>query len=191
MKSTKPVIAVDSDGIICDLEQGWLSWYRHHHDPKMTADKMFRSWDIHKNVLIGTRVYHALAEEGFFSNLMGYRGQLHWLRELSKVANVYVVTSASGKPRAMMEKALWYDKHAPFLDLKHQLVILHDKHRFKCDALVDDRLHNLVLFLEENANRFRNPVQAFYVRRQHGRLDKVPAIVNEVEGLADVYNYYC
>lgn len=181
-------IACDSDGVVYDLETRWWLWYRSHRAPGdgTTKAQLFRQWDMAKSTPMGNHVYDALDEPGFFSIGPAHRGALTWLKKLNDMAQLYIVTSASGKPQAMMDKAEWYQSRAPFLDINSQLVILNDKFRFKADIVIDDRLKNVTDFLDHNTT-----AHGFYIRRLHGRQDKIPRNYNitEVKGLGDVYKW--
>jgi 5'(3')-deoxyribonucleotidase len=179
-------VAVDSDGVICDLESAWLQWYRHHYDPTMTYEKFFDKWDIDQSVPaeVGMKVFDALST-GVFSRLKAYDGAIRALNELNEIANVYIVTSANGIPSAMADKANWYKQNVPFIDVKKQLVIMGDKSRFRADIMIDDRLKNITDFLHASPEG-----KGVYIRRYHGRNDIInDSRITEAPSLADAVKF--
>ena len=188
----KPRILIDSDGVVCDLERGWLQWYRARYNGAMTAERMFRNWHVADNVPEGEAVYDCFDEPGFFRNLQAYPGAVVGLRRLHEQADVVIVTNAGGRPAAMQGKAEWFRHHCPFLDMEKQFVVAANKWDYRADAIVEDKLGTIQKFLNERlaAGNFNYPPVGFFMRRMHDRVTLVDSHrIVEVQTLQQVFAY--
>lgn len=166
--SSRLRIGCDSDGVVCDLDHAWYLWYLKNHG-HIEKEVMYRGWDVAKNVPVGDKVFDAWSEPGFFRNLKPYKGAVEALKTLNNNSDLYIVTSASGEPEALKDKALWYKEHTKFLDVNEQLIICHDKFIVDVDVLIDDRPSNIIDFVN-----FKKSRAGFLIRQRHNRDFKIP-----------------
>lgn len=155
----QPIIAVDVDGVLADLDTEWLRRYCLESGDNLTPDKL-TSWDIDEQVKPGwrNRLYEILNDPLIYSSVKPYPGALEAVQELRKLGRVIFVTST---PAAHLEsKFRWLVTHG-FLEMKDikDYFPVSDKHLVKADILLDDRVKNVEDF----------PQLAYLVQRHHNK----------------------
>ncbi|MEM9865044.1 MAG: hypothetical protein AAF938_25805 [Myxococcota bacterium] len=105
-------VYIDMDGVLCEFEQA----KRQHPDVEFPQSL-----------------------PGFYKNLRPVRGAIDAVRELARLADVWILTAPSVyNPLSYTEKRLWVEKHLGF-DMCHRLILSPDKSLLRGDVLVDDR----------------------------------------------------
>ncbi|MEM7607799.1 MAG: hypothetical protein AAF411_20795 [Myxococcota bacterium] len=109
---TKSTVYIDMDGVLCEFERA----KRQHPDVEFPQSL-----------------------PGFYKNLRPVRGAIDAVRELARLADVWILTAPSVyNPLSYTEKRLWVEKHLGF-DMCHRLILSPDKSLLRGDVLVDDR----------------------------------------------------
>lgn len=141
MKTKKPSLAIDMDGVIADTESHFITWY--HKDYGV---------HINREDLIGKPESEAFPDKqavwkfvnspGFFRTLPVMPGAIETVKELMNDFEVYIVSAAMEFPQSLFEKHQWLQEHFPFISWKN-IVLCGDKSIIDTDYMIDDHFKNL------------------------------------------------
>jgi 5'-nucleotidase len=143
--SNRLEMLIDMDGIVTDFSGPFL---RHHND--RTGEKLVINDQTEFNIFKHT-YEHILPEfeamvmrPGFFLELEPLPGAIEALRELNEIVDVYIGTSPPRKAiNGATEKYLWWQKNAPFIDIR-RIGCMDFKHMVDVDIFLDDNGPNLI-----------------------------------------------
>lgn len=122
LKSDKPLLYVDMDGVLCDFDLAQKEWIESGN----------KKSDIYKS-------------EGFFLNLKSIEDSIESINILDKFYDIYILSTAPwSSPNAWKEKRIWVEKNLN-KSFKKKLILSHNKGLFTGRALIDDRIANGVL----------------------------------------------
>jgi 5'-nucleotidase len=174
----KPIIAVDVDGVVADLDTEWLRRYNELSGDNLTPDKLTR-WDIGDQTLPGwkEKFYQLLQDPFIYDEVQPYAyafASVEWLRMLGRV--VFVTSTPA---EHLTAKYQWLVRHG-FLDRKtgiNDYIPIKDKWLVAADVLLDDHVKNVESFKG----------QAFLITRPHNAQlacsrERIPGV-----GLARAY----
>ncbi len=82
---------------------------------------------------------------GFFANLPMIEGSRPALENLTRYAEVYIVSAATEYPNSLREKFDWLAANFPFIDWQH-IVLCGDKSIINAEYMIDDNIHHLRRF---------------------------------------------
>lgn len=154
---SKPVVLMDLDGVVIDLEPKWFSIYNERWGDNLDP-RGNREWDLLKVVKpeSGRDIYNILDMDGFFRDLPAYEGALDGLKTLTRFTDVVVLTSALDNPNAAKDKLLWIREYAPFIK-KGNVIITPRKDLVHGDIMVDDSPNNLKKTLAKHKIVYDHP----------------------------------
>lgn len=154
---SKPVVLMDLDGVVVDLEPKWFSVYNAEWDDNLDP-KANRVWDLLKVVKpeSGRAIYDILDRDGFFRDLPTYPGAMRGLGELARHTDIVVLTSALDNPNAARDKLLWIREFLPFIK-KGNVIITPRKDLVHGDIMVDDSPNNLKKTLAKHKIVYDHP----------------------------------
>jgi 5'(3')-deoxyribonucleotidase len=133
-------IVCDLDSIVVDLMTPWIASHNAVHVDDATIET-FTSWDMHRHVAAGVKIYSIINQPGFFRHLQMLPGAEAGLKELvGRGHEVWLVTAASFACN-YGDKVEWMAQYLPFIP-KQQTAIMHAKHEIHADVLIDDGPHN-------------------------------------------------
>lgn len=155
-------VLLDCDEVLCDFSAEAIAWANH---PSCTFDSI-HTWDVleawglqHRQEELDAH----FAVAGTCEGLDVMPGAVEFVDRLRQSFDVHVVTSPYGAvPTWTYERTNWLKKHFGFRS--RDIFFCKQKHRVHGDALVDDRLENLVplkhlrILLEKPWNRVPHTV---------------------------------
>lgn len=139
----KPVVLMDLDSVVVDMVPKWFTTfnaeYGEHLDPYN-----YDEWDLRKLVQGPCKscIYDILDRDGFFRDMPFIDGAEEGMRELVKVSDLVIATSALDNPNAARDKMLWVRENLPFVK-KGNIMIGIRKDLLHGDVMVDDSPGNL------------------------------------------------
>ncbi len=138
----KLVVGVDLDSTVADLLDEWLGLYNEEYNVNYTA-KEIHDWELGKCVPIGSEVYKYLDDPGLYRRLKPYSGAIEALSRIHGAGHkIHIISSPSPAEHTAADKLWWCKYHLPFLPRK-QINLMHEKHHFTCDVIVDDAPHHV------------------------------------------------
>lgn len=147
-------LAVDLDSTVCDLLTEWLSLYNSEYDTNLQVGDL-EHWDMALNVPIGSDVKRYLDDPGLYKRLEPYPGAVAALKRLHDDGHeIDIVTSPSPHEQTAADKIWWCRQHLPFIPEAH-VNLVHKKHRFTCDVLIDDAPKHIKRFAKEQPGALR------------------------------------
>lgn len=139
----KPVVLMDLDSVVVDLQTKWYAMYNKVWDDDLKPEDVTH-WNIERFVKpeCGTRIYSILDEPGFFLDLPAIPGAIGGLWNISKSADIVILTSALGKPEPVRDKLLWVQRNLRMVKRQNTIVTAR-KDLIHGDIMVDDSPNNL------------------------------------------------
>ena len=137
------IIACDVDNVCNNLQEVVLNMFNAHHNPGYQLE------DCHDYDMVNN---FPLSDALAIKQLYGVKNIYNFVKPLpgaqdgvQKLINaghqVYLVTDAI--PENYYEKIQWLEHYFPFVEQSHIVSMAH-KWLFKCDALIEDNLQNLL-----------------------------------------------
>jgi len=140
-------ILIDLDSTVADIQTPWLRLHNEATGDGLELEDI-TSWDTHLHCRSGAKVYEVIERPGFYSSLQPLPGAVEAVRKLWSMHDVLIVT-ATPTAHGAAEKIEWVQRHLPFLT-KRQVIVGHEKHLIRADALIDDSPPNARLFRRDN-----------------------------------------
>jgi hypothetical protein len=107
-------IVCDLDSIVVDLMTPWIASHNAVHADDATIET-FTSWDMHRHVAAGVKIYSIINQPGFFRHLQMLPGAEAGLKELvGRGHEVWLVTAASFACN-YGDKVEWMAQYLPFI----------------------------------------------------------------------------
>lgn len=133
----QPIVLLDMDGVLVDIEPVLLQFVRDHYPNALTRDPF--AWKIEDRFYGVERddlapLFYA---EKFFLNLPVMPGAYAGVEQLSKHADLWVCTTPKLSMHCASEKQTWIDKHFP--ELKRKVILTKDKTMIRGGYLIDDK----------------------------------------------------
>lgn len=145
-------VLVDMDGIVADLATEWYNRWNAQHPERepLTVDKV-TDWDV--GIAAGDkRIYKVLSEPHLYQAIQPFPNAIESIKYLHKfrkdgqrVFDIVFVTAAIKDPGILTDKALWMQRHFPFIDTKN-IFYGYRKYMVKGDVLIDDSPKNIELY---------------------------------------------
>ncbi len=134
-------IAIDMDGVLADIEDQILSWYKEETGIVMTREDM--KGKPEEELFPDKAVLRKICNKpGFFWTLPVMEGAVETVKGLMEDYNVYVVSAAMEFPLSLFEKHQWLAEHFPFISWKN-IIFCGDKSIIDTDYMIDDHCKNL------------------------------------------------
>lgn len=180
----KKSIAIDMDGVLADIEDQILDWYKEETGVTVTRQDMQgrQEDDIFPDKGMLRKI---LNKPGFFRTLPVMEGAVETVKALMEDYEVYVVSAAMEFPLSLFEKREWLAEHFPFISWKN-IIFCGDKHIIDTDYMIDDHCKNLdfckgkpIMF-----TAFHNINQNHHERINHW--NEVSDLLKRLEGLVEV-----
>ena len=137
------VIACDVDNCINNLQEVVVRIFNERYNTNYTLND-FTEYDV-MNVLPtheGIAMKEIYGKHGLYDKVRPIPGSQEALRKLVNMGHqVYFVTDAM--PSTYAEKVMFLQRYFDFIDKSHIVAMKH-KHLFKCDAMIEDNLDNLL-----------------------------------------------
>jgi len=150
-------IAVDVDGVCCDLHVEWLRRYNRDWNDTMTPADI-KTWHVHEHVKpeCGKNVYAYLNDSDLYDKCPPIQDALAGVRRLREMGHEVVIVTDCAVGMTD-QKAAWLVRHG-FLEgrrgmLPRDLVITDDKTRVDAHLLVDDGAHHVRAWVEDARRR--------------------------------------
>lgn len=144
MSKERPRVLMDVDGPLADFLTPCLQIINDLCKSELTLEDM-KDWNIFRSLgvplAIEEETYRIMGEPGWCSQLEVQRGAKYGIAEISKIADIYFVTSPLRSNTWAREREQWLWKHFG-VDGK-QIVSTAAKYLCVGDFLVDDRVSNL------------------------------------------------
>lgn len=142
-----PLVLIDMDGVLCDLESEFLARWRQRHPERdfvPVADR--RSFYVATQYAerfggaVKQDIWEILSEAGFYQALPPIPGAVEALREMdAEGITVRLCTSPYFRPvPCVAEKYGWVEEHLGF-DWLERIIITKDKTLVSGDVLIDDK----------------------------------------------------
>lgn len=194
------IIAIDGDGIVCDLHTEWYRRYNRDFGDDLTIDRVV-SWDVHKFVKpeCGKRIYGYLHDPDLYDHVEPVKGALAGVAAIREMGHAVCFVTACTYGM-VDQKARWFERHGfakPNPDgksLPPEFVPLINKNLLDAHMLIDDGAHNIRAWVEgkqrraimleypHNRGLLDEVPSAFWMKC--GRARDWPAIVRYIEGLS-------
>jgi len=177
----KKSIAIDMDGVLADVEDHILQWYKEETGIVMTREDMKGK---HEEELFPDRAVlrKILNKPSFFRTLPVMEGAVEAVKYLMEEYEVYVVSAAMEFPLSLFEKREWLSEHFPAISWKN-IVFCGDKSIIDTDYLIDDHCKNLDFCKGKPLmfTAFHNVNMDHHERINHW--SEVPALLKRLEGV--------
>ena len=137
----KKSIAIDMDGVLADIEDHILSWYKEETGIVMTREDM--KGKPEEELFPDRAILRKICNKpGFFRTLPVMEGAIEVVKSLMENYNIYVVSAAMEFPLSLFEKREWLAEHFPFISWKN-IIFCGDKSIIDTDYMIDDHCKNL------------------------------------------------
>ena len=146
---SKPIILMDMDDVLVDLTSKTTIIYNDTYKDAMSAEELFKDWDLHKRAKCGEDIYKIFKQPGFFEGLEAKDGAIDGFRLLMDYYDIKIVTSISRSAHAAYGKIVWLEKNMPFFDIKN-LFMCKYKSMIYGDIMIDDSYENLHYWSKEH-----------------------------------------
>ena len=138
-------ICVDMDDTIENLLDTWVAWLNDKYNLDVTVDDC-KSWQLSHVYpsLTDEQIFEPLSIESFWSQVKPKSDAQYYINKLIEDGQeIYICTASHYDTVAYKMRAI-IEKHFPAIDWKH-IIVAHNKSMIKCDVIVDDGPHNLLL----------------------------------------------
>lgn len=153
------ILAVDVDGVICDLTTPWLSLYnKDWHDNLLPSD--LTSWNFEKQVLPEARpFFHSYLNdsvEWIYANAPVIEGAKEGVAALREAGARVVFVTSNVQGAMYSEKLDYLIRHGflPAQKAQPDYVSAYDKTLIRATALIDDKPRNIEAFCEAGGYGF-------------------------------------
>lgn len=137
----KKSIAIDMDGVLADVEDQVLAWYKEETGIVMTREEM--KGKPEEELFPDRAVLRKILNKPtFFRTLPVMEGAVEAVKSLMEEYVVYVVSAAMEFPLSLFEKREWLSEHFPFISWKN-IIFCGDKSIIDTDYMIDDHCKNL------------------------------------------------
>ena len=180
----RPRFLCDVDGVLADFTSAALAIVEGLTGEKPPHDAR-QEWDLFRSYPRGIReaAYERMRQPEFCRNLEPYDGALEGLDRVSKVADVYFVTSPLGGPHWTHEREEWLMRHLGY----SARYVVHTSAKHLCigDVFLDDKPDNVVTWAAHHPGK-----AALLWPAPHNAQTRDVAIpgVRRVRQWRDVYN---
>jgi len=137
----RKTIAIDMDGVLADVEDQILNWYKEETGIIMTRQDM-KGKQEEELFPDRTILRKILNKPGFFRTLPVMDGAKEAVAKLMEEYDIYIVSAAMEFPLSLFEKREWLTEHFPAISWKN-IVFCGDKSIIDTDYLIDDHCKNL------------------------------------------------
>lgn len=143
MKTTKPRVLLDVDGVLADFLTPSLKVIESVTGEPVPPEYL-TEWDFmrHYDKETSKKFYDIFKSEGWCFNLEVYPGAVEAVKELRGYADVYFVTSPMHGRHWAFERTEWLDKH--FGARRDHVVHTNAKYLCVGDVLVDDKPSHII-----------------------------------------------
>lgn len=140
-KTNRPVVMIDFDDVCAFTLNALLDVYNQMYNTSFTVEDIIE-WDLTKQ--LGKKCLNIFTIPGFYRKLKEKYGAFSVIKDLIACGkyDVYIVTACLS-PEEFTEKVALIREAIPEFKLD-RLVSLKDKHRFRADVIVDDKLATLI-----------------------------------------------
>lgn len=137
----KTVVLLDMDGVLVDIERGWLNRWR-----ELYPDRFWKPVEERRTFYVEDEYPKEFAndiraiwhEEGFFFNQVVVPGAVEAVKEMADAGlELWICSTPTGSDFSAKEKQLWVNKHFP--DLRRKVILTKDKTMVRGDFLIDDK----------------------------------------------------
>lgn len=143
----KPLVLVDMDGVLADLEKGLLDYWRALHPELPFVPKTDRTThDIRVQYEslgagLGAQMREIMHRDGFYASLEPLEGAVEAMNAMMALGwEVFICTAAARNTRCIAEKAAWVVQYlGP--QWVERLIATRDKTLVMGDVLIDDKPH--------------------------------------------------
>lgn len=138
---TKTVVLLDMDGVLVDIENGWLRRWR-----ELYPDRFFLPRDKRTTFYVEDEYPKIFAddiraiwhEEGFFFNQEPMPGAVEAVQEMWNAGlELWVCSTPTASDFSAKEKQQWVNKFFPAL--RRRVILTKDKTMVRGDYLIDDK----------------------------------------------------
>jgi len=149
-KRNKGRLVIDVDGVIYNFVSVFMDMYE-HHGGYVSPDFKWTDWHDMDTLPDQDIVNHLWKREmGLFRYGRPYDQSIQALECLNEA---YDVVLATATPHIHVpHRSRWFEKHAPFIHRKNQLIFVTDKSMIVGDLLVEDHLPHIKKWQEVNGN---------------------------------------
>lgn len=141
MKTKKPIIAIDMDGVIADTETHFINWYARDYGVLVTREELIGKPES-EAFPDKQAVWKFVNAPGFFRTVPVMPGAIAALKALMDDFEIYIVSAAMEFPQSLSEKQAWLGEHFPFISWKN-IIFCGDKSVIATDYMIDDHFKNL------------------------------------------------
>lgn len=173
----KARILIDVDGVIADFVDGFMYMYKLNGGavPDGFEWNHWDSMDELPDQGVREGIWH---DPDLFFNLKPYPGAIDALEKLNSVYDVRIVTSLPH--RHIPHRSDWFQRYAPFIHRKDQMIFTNDKSLIMGDVLIDDSLDHIRAWNEAGH------INAIIVDRPWNKTDAWDVQGTRVSGLVEV-----
>lgn len=133
----KPILFLDVDGVILDLNEKVLARHNADHGCSVCADDI-DNWDYSPAIADSRHIIEYFNEPGFFAGLTPLPGAIDAIRRLSKQYDIILITDTPVVSRS--HRLVWVSEALPFIN---GVLFTRHKDRHQGYILVDDAPHNI------------------------------------------------
>lgn len=141
MKTKRPSIAIDMDGVLADIEHHFITWYHREYGVLVPRQDLLGKLEAEAFPKPGA-ILRFIHTPGFFRSIPVMEGAVQAVKTLMEDFEVFVVSAATEFPLSLAEKQAWLQEHFPFISWKN-IVFCGDKHIIDTDYMIDDHCKNL------------------------------------------------
>lgn len=153
------LIAIDADGVVCDLHGGWLPRYNRDYDDNLTIADIV-TWDMHTLVkpACGRKIYDYLSQPDLYDDVPVMAGAEAGVAAIRALGHD-IVFATSCTYGMVDQKARWFEQMgfcAPNPDgrgLPKEFVPIGAKHWLDAHLLIDDGPHNVRAWVEQKRRK--------------------------------------
>ena len=139
------IVAIDVDGVIADLMQVVLAQYNGDYKDSLVKDDI-RAWDVSLFVKseCGKKIFSYFEDPHIYDDVKPINESLLGITNIRQMGNrvIFATTSANGTHGA---KLAWLSIFGYLSDRKDYIECA-DKSLIRADVLIDDGIHNLLVF---------------------------------------------
>jgi 5'(3')-deoxyribonucleotidase len=147
----KSRVAIDVDGVLGNFLAPCLEMFSEHYDLHLRPEDLTQ-WDFvgaHLTAAQAKEFWTKIGAPGFHRRIQPYEGAVEGLRELSRLAHVYIVTAPLADASTWTyERDTWLAEH--FEISRSAIVHTSAKHLIKANFFVDDRPENVAAWQAEH-----------------------------------------
>jgi 5'(3')-deoxyribonucleotidase len=193
------IIAVDADGVVCDLHTEWYRRYNRDYNDTLTLERVV-GWGLHEFVKpeCGKDIYKYLSDPDLYDYIQPVAGAVEGVAALRALGHelVFVTACVYGMTD---QKARWFERFGLCAlndggrALPKDFFPTGNKNRVDAHLLIDDGAHNIRAWVEERQRQailFEYPHNRFLLDEVHSafwmrchRVSTWEQIVRHIESL--------